>query len=76
MLVQEYNPKIVYVKGCKNIIADALSRIPTVRDSEEDSYYIFDEEAFAELLDVSEKFIEYATPSTFKEIALLQLADV
>ena len=34
LLLEEYGPHIVYIKGTDNIIADALSRIPIKGDSE------------------------------------------
>ena len=34
LLLEEYGPDIVYIKGTDNIIADALSRIPIKGDSE------------------------------------------
>ena len=34
LLLEEYGPDIVYIKGTDNIIADVLSRIPIKGDSE------------------------------------------
>jgi hypothetical protein len=32
--MEEYNPEICYIKGPENIVADALSRLPTTNDPE------------------------------------------
>jgi hypothetical protein len=32
--MEEYNPEIRYIKGPENIVADALSRLPTTNDPE------------------------------------------
>ena len=34
LLMEEYNPEIRYIKGPENIVADALSRLPTTNDPE------------------------------------------
>ena len=36
LLLEEYGPKIVYIKGHKNVVADALSRLPKQGDIVDD----------------------------------------
>ena len=36
LLLEEYGPKIEYIKGPKNVVADALSRLPRQGDIVED----------------------------------------
>ena len=36
LLLEEYGPEIVYIKGHKNIVADALSRLPKQGDIVDD----------------------------------------
>jgi hypothetical protein len=67
LLLEEYGPKLTYVKGTNNIVADALSRLDI---SEEE----FSEEAFAIELATEEDFpADY--PLSYKEIAYRQQRD-
>ena len=36
LLLEEFGPKIVYIKGPKNVVADALSRLPKKGDIVDD----------------------------------------
>ena len=36
LLLEEYRPEIVYIKGPRNVVADALSRLPKQGDIVED----------------------------------------
>ena len=36
LLLEEYGPEIMYIKGPKNVVADALSRLPKQRDIVDD----------------------------------------
>ena len=67
LLLEEFGPKLTYVKGTNNIVADALSRLEI---SEEE----FSEEAFAIELATEEDFPE-DYPSSHKEIAYRQKKD-
>jgi hypothetical protein len=66
-IVEEYGPKIVYLPGKRNIIADALSRLPKLDEPHDESAFL--EEIFA--LDKQTK----AFPIAFDVISKAQLAD-
>jgi hypothetical protein len=46
LIIEEYGPELLYVKGDKNIVADALSRLPIAIDDQDsdlsDLYYLAD----------------------------------
>jgi hypothetical protein len=67
LIVEEYGPKIVYLPGKCNIIADALSRLPKLEDPHDESTFL--EEIFA-LDEQTDVF-----PITFDVISKVQLAD-
>jgi hypothetical protein len=67
LIVEEYSPKIVYLPGKRNIIADALSRLPKLKDSHDESTFL--EEIFA-LNEQTDAF-----PIAFSVISKVQLAD-
>ncbi len=48
LLLEEYGPEIVYIKGPKNVVADALSRLPKQGDIVEDvlSFVPTDQDVF------------------------------
>jgi hypothetical protein len=66
LIVEEYGPKIVYLPGKRNIIADALSRLPKLEPQDESAFL---EEIFA----VDEQ--TDAFPIAFDVISKTQLAD-
>ena len=66
LIIEEYGPKLTYIKGENNIIADALSRM---RLSEKD----FSQEAFAGELAVEEDLPVF--PLSYKRIAAEQAKD-
>ena len=69
LLLEEYGPKLTYVKGANNIVADALSRLNI---SEED----FSPEAFpVELAADDETDFPEEYPISYKEIAYRQERD-
>ena len=44
MLLEEYGPKIIYIKGIHNTVADAISRLdmdPTVKDLNLNNLMVF-----------------------------------
>jgi hypothetical protein len=65
--VEEYGPKIVYLPGKCNIIADALSRLPKLKDPYDESTFL---EAIFALDEQTNVF-----PITFDIISKAQLAD-
>lgn len=73
LLVQEYAPTIHYVKGEKNIVADALSRLPTTGEpADEDDAFAMVAEAF----DMSrQEWRKFYQPLTIKEIGKAQAKD-
>jgi hypothetical protein len=44
LIIEEYGPELYYVKGTKNVVADALSRLPLIDDTstDEDFTYLAD----------------------------------
>jgi hypothetical protein len=67
LIVEEYGPNIVYLPGKCNIIADALSRLPKLKDPHDKSTFL--EEIFA----VNEQLDAF--PIAFDVISKAQLAD-
>jgi hypothetical protein len=65
--VEEYGPNIVYLPGKCNIIADALSRLPKLKETQDDSTFLEKIFAFDDQLD--------AFPIAFNIISKAQLAD-
>jgi hypothetical protein len=66
LIVEEYGPKIVYLAGKRNIIADALSRLPKLEPHDESAFL---EEIFA-LHEQTNAF-----PIAFDVISKAQLTD-
>jgi hypothetical protein len=66
LIVEEYGPKIVYLPGKHNIIADALSRLPKLEPHDESAFL---EEIFA-LDEQTDAF-----PIAFDVISKAQLTD-
>jgi hypothetical protein len=67
LIVEEYGPKIVYLPGKCNIIANALSCLPKLDEPHDESAFL--EEIFA-LNEQTDAF-----PITFDVISKAQLAD-
>jgi len=68
LLSEEFGPKLTYVKGVNNIVADALSRLDIAEEE-------FSAKAFAnELVDEEEEF-PTGYPLSYKEIAFRQKKD-
>jgi hypothetical protein len=67
LIVEEYGPKIVYLPGKRNIIADALSRLPKLDEPHDESAFL--EEIFA-LNEQTDAF-----PIAFDVISKAQLAN-
>jgi hypothetical protein len=67
LIVEEYGPNIVYLPGKRNIIADALSRLPKLKETQDESTFLEEIFAFDDQLD--------AFPIAFDIISKAQLAD-
>jgi hypothetical protein len=67
LIVEEYGPNIVYLPDKCNIIADALSRLPKLKESHDKSMFLEEIFAFNEQLD--------AFPIAFNVISKAQLAN-
>jgi hypothetical protein len=67
LIVEEYGPNIVYLPGKCNIIADALSRLPKLKETQDESTILEEIFAFDDQLD--------AFPIAFNIISKAQLAD-
>jgi hypothetical protein len=67
LIVEEYGPNIVYLPGKCNIIADALSRLPKLKETQDESTILEEIFAFDDQLD--------AFPIAFDIISKAQLAD-
>jgi hypothetical protein len=67
LIVEEYGPNIVYLPGKRNIIADALSRLPKLEETQDESTFLEEIFAFDDQLD--------AFPIAFDIISKAQLAD-
>jgi len=62
LLLEEFGPKLTYVKGVNNIVADALSRLDIAEEE-------FSAEAFAGELANEEEEFPMGCPLSYKEIA-------
>jgi len=72
LLLEEFGPKLTYVKGANNIVADALSRLEIAE--EEFSAKGFTNELANELANEEEEF-PTGYPLSYKEIAFRQTKD-
>jgi len=73
LLLEEYKISLKYIKGCKNIFADCLSRIPTEHDCPTD---IVEKSKTEELLALEpvEKFVTF--PMETKKIRIAQQTEI
>ena len=73
LLLEEYKISLKYIKGCKNIFADCLSRIPTEHDCPTD---IVEKKQTEELLALvpDEKFVTF--PMETKKIRITQQTEI
>jgi hypothetical protein len=67
LIVEEYGPNIVYLPGKCNIIADALSCLPKLKEPQDESTFLEEIFAFDKQLDTF--------PIAFDLISKAQLAD-
>jgi hypothetical protein len=67
LIVEEYGPNIIYLPGKCNIIADALSRLPKLKEPHDKSTFLEEIFAFDEQLD--------AFPIVFNLISKALLTD-
>jgi len=68
LLLEEFDPKLTYVKGVNNIVADALSRLELAEEE-------FSAEAFANELANEEENFPTGYPLSYKEIEFRQKKD-
>jgi len=68
LLLEEFGPKLTYVKGANNIVADALSRLDIAEEE-------FSAEAFANELANEEEDFPTGYPLSYKELAFRQVKD-
>jgi len=68
LLLEEFGPKLTHVKGAKNIVADALSRLEIAEEE-------FSTEAFTNELANGEEDFPTGHPLSHKEIAFRQKKD-
>jgi len=68
LLLEEFDPKLTYVKGTNNIVADALSRLEIAEEE-------FSAKAFANELANEEEDFPTGYPLSYKEIAFRQKKD-
>jgi len=68
LLLEEFRPKLTYVKGSNNIVADALSQLELAEKE-------FSAEAFANELANEEEDFPTGYPLSYKEIAFRQEKD-
>ena len=74
MAIEEFMPSIEYVPGEKNVVADALSRLSTSDDvNDETSFWIDD--CFENCFDMSRPARDFAIPLDFRTILKEQLKD-
>ena len=74
LLLEEFGPELIYIKGEKNIVADALSRLPIEADDETLELHTFEEAALYNSEAVGEQKFEYY-PLRFKTILKHQKED-
>jgi putative transposase len=70
LIIEDYAPTIHYIKGHKNVVADALSRIPFNEDEDEDELL----SAMTEMFDMS-SWRNFLQPLTVSEIGKAQVKD-
>jgi transposase InsO family protein len=75
LLMEEYNMKITYIQGTKNIVADVLSRYPTNNNPEVESQ-IPTKTEMSELFATGNDFPTNANPLSFKVFSTFQQRDL
>ena len=73
LLLEEYKISLKYIKGCKNIFADCLSRAPTVHDCPTDDVEKSTTEELLALVP-DEKFVTF--PMETKKIRIAQQSEI
>ena len=71
MVLEEYQPKLMYLEGKKNIVADALSRLDLLPDEEVEESHILELLGFSDVDDLPQS----ACPICYKTIAKYQSKD-
>ena len=76
LLIEEYGPEMKYIKGCKNVIADLLSRLPVLDVDPQpiESCHAFYEYYANDPADEA-PVVDDVMPITFKQIKIEQLKD-
>lgn len=70
LIIEEFAPTLHYVQGSKNVVADALSRLPFKSDSSDDDLFFMVDEAF----DMA-SWRQFIQPLTIREIQREQAKD-
>ena len=74
LYIEEYCPELVYIKGEKNIVADALSRLDIKYEHMKEAYFTEEMHSFLYCLS-TEDLSESAFPLSYKVIGAGQSKD-
>lgn len=75
ILLEEYGPKIIYIKGVENIVADVLSRYPTLNNPELETSEL-NRSDMSEIFAIGNDIPADAFPLSFKILSTVQQRDM